>query len=74
MGEPVRREKPKGVRGDSRYTQTEPYAADVLLIAEPAGDRRTEGGNGGNGNHPAEPLDMENVVRKLIALLSEQQE
>ena len=74
MGEPVRREKQKGVRGDSRYAQTDPYAADVLLIADSAADRRSEGANGGNGSGPAEPLDMENVVRKLIALLSEQQE
>jgi hypothetical protein len=74
MGEPVRRDNRKALRGDLRQPHGEAYATDVLLIAEPSGDRRSQDADGDQASLPAEPLDMENVVRRLIALLNEQEQ
>ena len=73
MGEPVRRDNRKALRGDPRHSHGEAYATDVLLIAETSGDRRSQDAHGNQANLYTEPLDMENVVRRLIALLNEQE-
>lgn len=78
MSEPAHRET-KGGRNLTRLEACESaYASDVLLIAdEPrAGQARGSRRNNGRGRsapqrEPIEPLDMESVVQKLIALLSE---
>jgi hypothetical protein len=72
MGEPVRRVSHKAVRREAGYAEDEPYAADVLLIADAAEYQRRDGPSSADGEEAAEPLNVENVVRKLIALLSEQ--
>ena len=72
MGEPVRRISHREVRSEEGYAQDEPYAADILLIADAAPNHRRDDQNRSDGEGTAESLNMENVVRKLIALLSEQ--
>ena len=73
MGEPVRREQGRASQPEAHFGPEELYATEVLLIADSAAHHDPERGNGGGGAASAEPLNMESVVRKLIALLSEQQ-
>ena len=79
MADPIRRVSPqrRGLLG--REAASAAYPADLLLIADdpryPAAglnaspDQREESGAAGT----VEPLDMESVVRRLIALLREEQ-
>lgn len=73
MGEPVRRDNRKAQRGEAKPLHGEAYATDVLLIADPSGERRSANAHSNQESLPAEPLDMENVVRRLIALFNEQE-
>jgi hypothetical protein len=73
MGEPNRRSHHKADHNGEGFATTESYATDVLLIADTAEENRRGTRSGGSEAAPAEPLDVETVVRKLIALLSEQQ-
>ncbi|HET6845922.1 MAG TPA: hypothetical protein VFH29_03760 [Anaerolineales bacterium] len=73
MGEPVHRENHKKARAETGLGHGDPYAADVLLIAAREDERQPSGGNDAANRGAVEPLDMENVVRKLIALLNEQE-
>jgi len=73
MGEPNHRVSHKSDRNAARYAQEELFATDVLLIAERAGEQRRGSESGSGGEAAVEPLNMENVVRRLIALLDEQQ-
>jgi hypothetical protein len=59
-------------------TSESAYASEVLLIADEPRAGQTSGSRRNNGRgrsapqrEPIEPLDMESVVQKLIALLSE---
>ena len=56
----------------AHYEGPDAYAKDVLLIAEGSATGRNAAGSEENGAHK-ESLDVESVVRKLIALLDEQQ-
>jgi hypothetical protein len=74
MTEPVRRTQQSVTSQAAERGRGEPYASDVLLIADSAetGQTGSNGVHGRPGTAP-EPLDMESVVRKLIALLSDTQ-
>jgi hypothetical protein len=74
MTEPIRRVRlePEPARASSAG---DPFALDVLLIAdEPWGSKRRSGRRAiaAGRVESIEPLDMETVVRKLIAVLSEE--
>lgn len=67
MDEPNRRVRQIPHHSSELDALSHEYPLDVLLIA----DSRTSGTTAPS-RQPTEPLDMESVVRKLIALLSEQ--
>jgi len=74
MTEPNRRSGNMPSPGSPGRGTAEPYASDVLLIA----DARKNGPNGSErvsqlSGSPSEPMDVESVVRRLIALLKEEQ-
>jgi hypothetical protein len=73
MTEPNRRTHHKAEAAGQGYAPAESYATEVLLIADAAEGGRYETRKAGGEAAEAEPLDMESVVRKLIALLSDQQ-
>jgi hypothetical protein len=69
MAEPLRRSQSE-TRHLAAGTDSEAvYATDVLLIADEA---RGTGKRPGGRSKSTEPLDMETVVRKLIAVLHEE--
>lgn len=69
MAEPLRRSQAE-TRHPAAETASEGlHATDVLLIADEP--RRTGKGSAGRSTS-REPLDMETVVRKLIAVLHEE--
>ena len=73
MSEPKRITHRTGETEGARYEGPDAYAKDVLLIADGSSAIRNAAGSGGNGALGEEALDVESVVRKLIALLDEQQ-
>jgi hypothetical protein len=73
MGEPIRRDTREALRSESAHRRRETYATDVLLIAESPQDRQSRDAHGNPSSQATEPLDVENVVRRLIALLNEQE-
>ena len=79
MTESVRTTTPRSTNTPDRGAHRPAYPADVLLIAdEPPRPGRgragslIKGGITSKADASIEPLDMESVVRKLIALLSEE--
>ncbi|MFH1184640.1 MAG: hypothetical protein V1755_06325 [Chloroflexota bacterium] len=81
MAERIRNATPRSTRLSDRGPSTTAYPMDVLLIAdEPRrpgrgrGGRPNQGGITSQSDESTEPLDMESVVRRLIALLSEESE
>jgi len=77
MAESIRNATPGSILSSDRGATLAAYPADILLIAdEPrqpgrAQDGRpNQGGMNSQADESIEPLDMESVVRKLIALLS----
>lgn len=64
MTEPNRRSQ-----SEDRSIPSEAYPMDVLLIAD---EPRRAAGEHANRPQSVEPLDMETVVRKLIAVLHEE--
>ena len=72
MGEPTRKANSSSRPSSERGT---PQAADVLLIADEPRKSRGSGKAQSMASMPderSEPLDMESVVRRLIALLREE--
>lgn len=79
MTEPIREVMKRSYRSSGRGTLRTAEPLDVLLIAdEPRmpgngrGKRSNQRGTTSRQPESAEPLDMESVVRRLIALLSEE--
>jgi hypothetical protein len=72
MAEPIRRSQSETHRPVAGTSSQDAYATDVLLIADEP--RRTGKRLAGRDAAPVEPLDMETVVRKLIAVLHEESE
>jgi len=78
MAEPIRRSQSETHRPVAGTSSQDAYATDVLLIADEP--RRTGKRLAGRDSTPedrsapVEPLDMETVVRKLIAVLHEESE
>ena len=78
MAEPIRRSQSETRRPSADTAAAAAYATDVLLIADEP--RRTGKRLAGRDSTPedrsapVEPLDMETVVRKLIAVLHEESE
>jgi hypothetical protein len=72
MAEPIRRSQSETHRPVAGTSSQDAYATDVLLIADEP--RRTGKRLRGGDSAPVEPLDMETVVRKLIAVLHEESE
>lgn len=69
MAEPLRRSQSE-TRHPAAGTASEGvYATDVLLIAD---EPRRTGKRSAGRSASSEPLDMETVVRKLIAVLHEE--
>jgi hypothetical protein len=71
MAEPIRRSRSETRRKSAGAALPESYAMDVLLIAD---EPRRTGKRPGDRSKSIEPLDMETVVRKLIAVLHEESE
>ena len=71
MAEPIRLSKSETHRQAAGTGSNPAYATEVLLIAdEPRGTAKSSSGR----SKSIEPLDMETVVRKLIAVLNEESE
>jgi hypothetical protein len=71
MAEPIRRTRSETHHPAAGTALPETYAMDVLLIAdEPSRTGKRSAGK----SKSIEPLDMETVVRKLIAVLHEESE
>ena len=73
MTEPKRITHWKAQNEGAAFEGTDAYAKDVLLIADAESGGRNAIGSAGNRPGQTESLDVESVVRKLIALLDEQQ-
>jgi hypothetical protein len=71
MSEPIRRSRSETHDPATGTALPEAYAMDVLLIADEP--RRTGKRSSGRAKS-IEPLDMETVVRKLIAVLHDETE
>jgi len=75
MGEPTRKVNSPSRRSSEHGTPQAAYVADVLLIADEPRKSRGRGNAQSMASMPddrSEPLDMESVVRRLIALLREE--
>lgn len=71
MTEPIRRSRSETRHPAAGTALPEAYAMDVLLIAD---EPRRRGKRPAGRSKATEPLDMETVVRKLIAVLHEEGE